>query len=123
MLKAVARSFVCGQQFSLGELSSSTDDCVGPATLQRIFEAVIFNCDASISLCNDKDEPFPTGNKSELVLLQWVEDMRADYTAFRLRHHEAIKCKIDFSFSSERKFMSAIVKVNDGYFLYTKGAS
>ncbi len=101
-----------GQQLSLGELSSSTDGwCngfVGLATLQRIFEAVILNCDLSISFATT---PFPTGNKSELVLLQWFEDMRSDHRAFRLRHHEAIKCKIDFSFSSERKCMSAIVKV------------
>lgn len=120
---AVARSYVCDRHFSLGELPSSAADCIAPAVLQRIFEAVIFNCDVSTSLYNDKDQHAPTGNKTELALLQWAEDMRANYRAFRRLNHEAIKSKIDVPFSSERKCMSAIVKADDGHFLYTKGAS
>jgi Ca2+ transporting ATPase len=121
----VVRTFIGGRHYNYsdGDLPSTTADYMQAAALQRVFEAVIFNCDVSTSLYNDQNQLVPTGNKTELALLQWTEDMRANYRAFRSRNAATFKSKIDFPFSSERKCMSTIVKTDDGHVLYTKGAA
>ncbi len=117
----VMRAYTCERDY--GDSGKMLASALSPEILNKIFGAIIFNCDNSTSLYNDKGQHASTGNKTELALLQWVEDMKADYRKFRSDRAEFIRGKIEFPFSSQRKRMSVMVNSNSGWFLYTKGAS
>ena len=119
----VMRAYVCGKDFG-GAGDAPRDACALPGdVLDRLFASVIFNCDAATSLYNEKGDRALTGNKTELALLKWVEDMKADYRSFRKQKSGDISSRVEFPFSSDRKRMSAVLNSVEGWTVYTKGAS
>jgi len=119
----VMRAYICGKDY--GSSGDSPKDAISLSDeiKDRIFGGVIFNSDNATSLYNDKGEAALTGNKTELALLKWIEDMGADYRNYRKKRTDYIREKIEFPFSSLRKRMSAIVNSPEGWLLFTKGAS
>ena len=67
---------------------------------------------------------FPTqlGNKTECALLGFVMDMKQDYQAVRDEVPEEMLTKV-FTFNSLRKSMSTVIPKENGFRLFTKGAS
>jgi len=119
----VMRAYVCGKDFG-GAGDAPRDACALPGdVLDRLFASVIFNCDAATSLYNEKGDRALTGNKTELALLKWVEDMKADYRSFRKQKSGDISSRVEFPFSSDRKRMSAVLNSVEGWTVYTKGSS
>jgi Ca2+ transporting ATPase len=119
----VMRAYVCECDYGASGDTPAAAAALPSEILQKVFGGVIFNCDTATSLYNDKGQHAPTGNKTELALLKWVEDMKADYRKFRSDRAEFIREKIEFPFSSQRKRMSAMVNSAAGWSLFTKGAS
>jgi Ca2+ transporting ATPase len=119
----VMRAFFCGTDYGSSGNPPKEAASLPNEVKDKIFSGIIFNCDTATALYNDKGEVAPTGNKTELALLKWVEDMGADYRNFRKARAEFIHNKIEFPFSSQRKRMSAMLNSPEGWHLYTKGAS
>jgi len=119
----VMRAFFCGTDYGASGTSPKDATSLTSEVKDKLFGGVIFNCDSATALYNDKGEVAPTGNKTELALLKWVEDMGANYRNFRKDRLEYIQNKIEFPFSSQRKRMSAMLNSAEGWHIYTKGAS
>ena len=119
----VMRAYFCECDYGASGDSPAAAAALPAETLEKLFAGVIFNCDTATSLYNEKGENASTGNKTELALLKWVEDMKADYRKFRSDRAEFIREKVEFPFSSQRKRMSAMINSATGWSLYTKGAS
>jgi Ca2+ transporting ATPase len=119
----VMRAFFCGTDYGASGSTPKDATALSAEVKEKLFSGIIFNCDTATALYNDKGEAALTGNKTELALLKWVEDMGADYRQFRAKRADHIKDKIEFPFSSQRKRMSAMVNSAEGWHLYTKGAS
>ncbi len=66
--------------------------------------------------------PKQIGNKTECGLLGMVMDMGGKYDEIRAKHPAETHTKV-FTFNSARKMMSTVVKHNEGYRLFSKGAS
>jgi P-type Ca2+ transporter type 2B len=62
------------------------------------------------------------GNKTECALLDLVQKWHGSYEQIRQDIPESKLAKV-YTFNSARKMMSTIIERNDGYRLYTKGAS
>jgi Ca2+ transporting ATPase len=120
----VMRAFFCGTDYGAnGQNPPKSASALATDVKEKLFAGIIFNCDTATGLYNEKGEAALTGNKTELALLKWVEDMGADYRTFRKNRAEFIQGKIEFPFSSQRKRMSAILNSAEGWHCYTKGAS
>jgi hypothetical protein len=57
----------------------------------KMFGGIIFICNSATALYNDKGEAAPTGNKTELALLKWVEGIGANYRNYRKDRLEYIR--------------------------------
>lgn len=66
--------------------------------------------------------PKQVGNKTECALLDLVLKWGGSYDQIRHDFPEEKLVKV-YTFNSARKMMSTIVQRDDGYRLYTKGAS
>lgn len=66
--------------------------------------------------------PKQLGNKTECALLGFVMDMKQDYQAVRDEVPEEMLTKV-FTFNSVRKSMSTVIPKENGFRLFTKGAS
>lgn len=62
------------------------------------------------------------GNKTECALLDLVEKWDGSYDQIRQDNPEGKLVKV-YTFNSARKMMSTIIQRDDGYRVYTKGAS
>ena len=62
------------------------------------------------------------GNKTECALLDLVLKWGGSYETIRQNFPEKRLVKV-YTFNSARKMMSTIIQRDDGYRLYTKGAS
>ena len=62
------------------------------------------------------------GNKTECALLDLVRKWGGSYDQIRQDIPEAKLVKV-FTFNSARKMMSTIIQRDDGFRVYTKGAS
>jgi len=62
------------------------------------------------------------GNKTECALLGFVLDLEQDYEKEREAMPEERIHKV-YTFNSVRKSMSTVIPSNNGYTLFTKGAS
>ncbi len=119
----VMRAYFCERDYGASGDSPAAAAALPAEILHKLFGGIIFNCDTASSLYNDKGQYAPTGNKTELALLKWVEDLKADYRKFRSDRADFIREKIEFPFSSQRKRMSVMINSDSGWSLYTKGAS
>ncbi len=119
----VMRAYVCGKDYGSSNDAPRDARALPADVLQWVVASVVLNCDSATSLYNDKGQRALTGNKTELALLMWVEDMNADYRNFRKQRSVDISSRIEFPFSSQRKRMSSVLNSPEGQVLYTKGAS
>jgi P-type Ca2+ transporter type 2B len=119
----VVRAYVCDKDYGSSGQTLGDARALRVDVLQQVFASVICNCDSATSLYNDKGQRVPTGNKTELALLKWVEDLNADYRSFRKKRSVDFASKIEFPFSSLRKRMSSLMNSPEGWVLYTTGAS
>jgi Ca2+ transporting ATPase len=62
------------------------------------------------------------GNKTECALLGLVQNWGGSYDEIRKQIPEDKLAKV-YTFNSARKMMSTVVQREDGYRVYTKGAS
>uniref|UniRef100_A0A0K0ED38 Calcium-transporting ATPase n=1 Tax=Strongyloides stercoralis TaxID=6248 RepID=A0A0K0ED38_STRER len=62
------------------------------------------------------------GNKTECSMLGFVLDLGKSYQDIRKHFPEENHFKV-YTFNSQRKSMSTVVKIDDGYRVFTKGAS
>lgn len=66
--------------------------------------------------------PKQIGNKTECALLDLIQKLDGSYEDIRQKIPESHLVKV-YTFSSDRKMMSTIIQRDEGYRLYTKGAS
>ena len=66
--------------------------------------------------------PKQVGNKTECALLGLVLNWGGSYDDIRRTYPEKRLVKV-YTFNSARKMMSTIIQRDDGYRVYTKGAS
>lgn len=71
---------------------------------------------------DDAGLPKQVGNKTECALLDLVLKWGGSYEDIRRTFPESRLVKV-YTFNSARKMMSVIIQRDDGYRLYTKGAS
>jgi magnesium-transporting ATPase (P-type) len=62
------------------------------------------------------------GNKTECALLGFVLELGQEYEGIRLTHPDSSFHKL-YTFNSARKSMSTVIKIENGYRVFTKGAS
>ncbi len=70
----------------------------------------------------DGNLPKQVGNKTECALLGLVQNWGGSYDKIRQDIPEGKLVKV-YTFNSARKMMSTIIQRDDGYRVYTKGAS
>ncbi|CAF1094635.1 unnamed protein product [Adineta ricciae] len=95
--------------------------------LPLLFEAVTVNSNYTSKIEKSKDKedgslPKQVGNKTECALLDLVQKWGGSYDEVRKNFPEDKLVKV-YTFNSARKMMSTIIEREDGYRLYTKGAS
>jgi len=62
------------------------------------------------------------GNKTECALLGFVNDLGLNYEDYRVEVPEEQLFKV-YTFNSVRKSMSTVVKLSNGFRVFSKGAS
>uniref|UniRef100_UPI00398F3052 plasma membrane calcium-transporting ATPase 2 isoform X2 n=1 Tax=Pristiophorus japonicus TaxID=55135 RepID=UPI00398F3052 len=101
-------------------------DAIPSKTLDMLVNAISLNSAyTSKILPPEKDIGLPrqVGNKTECGLLGLVLDLKRDYQTVRDQTPEEKLYKV-YTFNSERKSMSTVIKMQDGSFrMYSKGAS
>ncbi|XP_072136410.1 plasma membrane calcium-transporting ATPase 2 isoform X1 [Mobula birostris] len=97
--------------------SKSLDMLVNAISLNSAYTSKILPPDKDVGL------PRQVGNKTECGLLGLILDLKQDYQAVRDITPEEKLYKV-YTFNSERKSMSTVIKMPDGSFrMYSKGAS
>lgn len=71
---------------------------------------------------DDGGLPKQVGNKTECALLDLTQRWGGSYDKIRQDYPEAKLVKV-YTFNSARKMMSVIIQRDDGFRVYTKGAS
>ncbi|CAB1436310.1 unnamed protein product, partial [Pleuronectes platessa] len=99
---------------------------INPRTLDLLVNAISINSAYTSKILPPDVEgglAKQVGNKTECGLLGFVLDLKRDYTTVRDQIPEERLYKV-YTFNSERKSMSTVIKQPDGSFrLYSKGAS
>ncbi|CAF4705876.1 unnamed protein product, partial [Rotaria sp. Silwood1] len=94
--------------------------------LPLLFEAISVNTNYTSKIEESKKDdgglPKQIGNKTECALLGLVQQWGGSYDRIRQDTPEQKLVKV-YTFNSARKMMSTIIQRNDGYRVYTKGAS
>ncbi|CAF0899609.1 unnamed protein product [Didymodactylos carnosus] len=88
-------------------------------------EAMTVNTNYTSKIEDAGDEgglPKQVGNKTECALLDFVQTWGGSYDDIRQNIPENKLVKV-YTFNSARKMMSTVIEKDDGYRLYTKGAS
>ncbi|XP_069793369.1 plasma membrane calcium-transporting ATPase 2 isoform X2 [Narcine bancroftii] len=97
--------------------SKSLDMLVNAISLNSAYTSKILPPDKDIGL------PRQVGNKTECGLLGFILDLKRDYQTIRDLTPEEKLYKV-YTFNSERKSMSTVIRMQDGSFrMYSKGAS
>ncbi|CAF3524989.1 unnamed protein product [Rotaria sp. Silwood1] len=99
---------------------------VNQEVLPLLFEAISVNTNYTSKIEESKQDdgglPKQIGNKTECALLGLVQNWGGSYDRIRRDIPEKKLVKV-YVFNSVRKMMSTIIQRNDGYRVYTKGAS
>ncbi|CAF0973525.1 unnamed protein product [Rotaria sordida] len=99
---------------------------VNQEILPLLFEAISVNTNYTSKIEESKKDdgglPKQIGNKTECALLGLVQNWDGSYDRIRQDISEDKLVKV-YTFNSARKMMSTIIQRNDGYRVYTKGAS
>ncbi|CAF3326610.1 unnamed protein product [Rotaria socialis] len=116
------------QSFVTGKLSEQLPppEEVNQELLPLLFEAISVNTNYTSKIEASKPEegglPKQIGNKTECALLDLVQRWGGSYDQIRQDIPEEKLVKV-YTFNSARKMMSTIIQRNDGFRVYTKGAS
>ncbi|XP_072438259.1 plasma membrane calcium-transporting ATPase 2 isoform X16 [Chiloscyllium punctatum] len=101
-------------------------DALPSKTLDMLVNAISLNSAYTSKILPPEKEvalPRQVGNKTECGLLGLVLDLKRDYQTVRDQTPEEKLYKV-YTFNSERKSMSTVIKMQDGSFrMYSKGAS
>ncbi|XP_038668559.1 plasma membrane calcium-transporting ATPase 2 isoform X13 [Scyliorhinus canicula] len=101
-------------------------DVLSTKTLDVLVNAISLNSAYTSKILPPEKEvglPRQVGNKTECGLLGLVLDLKRDYQTVREQTPEEKLYKV-YTFNSERKSMSTVIKMQDGSFrMYSKGAS
>ncbi|XP_072328725.1 plasma membrane calcium-transporting ATPase 2 isoform X7 [Scyliorhinus torazame] len=101
-------------------------DALPSKTLDVLVNAISLNSAYTSKILPPEKEvglPRQVGNKTECGLLGLVLDLKRDYQTVREQTPEEKLYKV-YTFNSERKSMSTVIKMQDGSFrMYSKGAS
>ncbi|XP_052827689.1 plasma membrane calcium-transporting ATPase 2 isoform X3 [Octopus bimaculoides] len=98
---------------------------INPAISNILIHTIAINSGYTSKVILSKDAstlPTQIGNKTECSLLGFVLDLGQDYDALREETPVDKIYKI-YTFNSVRKSMSTVLKLEEGFRLYTKGAS
>ncbi|CAF2314056.1 unnamed protein product [Rotaria sp. Silwood2] len=99
---------------------------VNQQVLQLLFESISVNTNYTSKIEESKQDdgglPKQIGNKTECALLDLVRKWGGSYDRIRQDIPEEKLVKV-YTFNSARKMMSTIIQRDDGYRVYTKGAS
>uniref|UniRef100_UPI00358F3D1B plasma membrane calcium-transporting ATPase 2-like n=2 Tax=Myxine glutinosa TaxID=7769 RepID=UPI00358F3D1B len=100
-------------------------DLISESTLHLLVNGIALNCAYTTNIQppeRDGGLPRQLGNKTECALLGFVLDLHRDYQAVRAACPEEHLYKV-YTFNSERKSMTTVVRTSQGFRLYSKGAS
>ncbi|CAM4791578.1 unnamed protein product [Rotaria magnacalcarata] len=99
---------------------------VNQDVLPLLFESICVNSNYTSKIEEPKKEdaglPKQIGNKTECALLDLVKQWNGSYDEIREKIPQDSLTKV-YTFNSARKMMSTIIQRDQGYRLYTKGAS
>ncbi|GAB1599825.1 plasma membrane calcium-transporting ATPase 2 isoform X8 [Argonauta hians] len=98
---------------------------INPFISRLLIHAIAINSGYTSKVILSKDGsslPTQLGNKTECALLGFVLDLGQDYDSLREETPVDKIYKI-YTFNSVRKSMSTVLKIDEGFRLYTKGAS
>ncbi|XP_055504236.1 plasma membrane calcium-transporting ATPase 2 isoform X7 [Leucoraja erinacea] len=118
----VVQAYICDAHYK----EVPEPDALPAKSLDILVNAISLNSAyTSKILPPEKDVGLPrqVGNKTECGLLGFVLDLKRDYQAVRDLTPEEKLYKV-YTFNSERKSMSTVIRMQDGSFrMYSKGAS
>ncbi|CAF3983316.1 unnamed protein product, partial [Rotaria sp. Silwood2] len=118
----VVQSYITGKHSE--QLPNAEE--VNQEVLPLLFEAISVNTNYTSKIEESKQDdgglPKQIGNKTDCALLGLVQNWGGSYDRIRQDIPEEKLVKV-YIFNSARKMMSTIIQRNDGYRVYTKGAS
>jgi len=88
----------------------------GKLKVEKVYTTDEENTILNAILCNDSDGE--RGDPLEIALIKWVEENNIDWIKIR----EEYKREIDIPFDTQKRYMAVIVKKDEKYILYIKGA-
>ncbi|XP_042315274.1 LOW QUALITY PROTEIN: plasma membrane calcium-transporting ATPase 1-like [Sceloporus undulatus] len=101
-------------------------DLIHPTMLNYLLKSISVNCAYTSKILPPEKEgglPCQIGNKTECALLGLLLELNQNYEAVRIKIPEEKLYKV-YTFNSDRKSMSTVLKNEDGSFqLFSKGAS
>lgn len=104
--------------FSLDGMDFQGKPEIPQETLDLLGEAICNNTNAFMTVKPGKTEPTYVGTSTECALMKFSADCGYDYRVIRENH----PCVATHEFNSTRKRMSVVVRHNNGFRCYAKGA-
>ncbi|DBA01641.1 TPA: hypothetical protein N0F65_010292 [Lagenidium giganteum] len=117
----VVQGWILGRVFGREELEQHSELPVDKEALKQLMVNVAVNTSAFLQKTGDSYQV--RGSKTEGALLLWMDQRKSLYASLRIKHFRPLQGDRLFPFSSEKKTMSAIVRVDDGFKLFCKGAA
>ncbi|DBA03450.1 TPA: hypothetical protein N0F65_002858, partial [Lagenidium giganteum] len=120
----VVEGWILGQYFTADTLKQHQGRLpVDQKALRALMTNISVNSSAYLKDVNGTS--VVQGNKTEGAMLLWMEKNNASYRTLRKANFQPARGDRLFPFSSEKKTMSALVKLEDGsgYRLFSKGAA
>ncbi|CAF2413402.1 unnamed protein product [Rotaria sp. Silwood2] len=107
---------------TMGNASTICSDKTGTLTTNRMTAVQCYITGRSEAKQDEGGLPKQIGNKTECALLDLVQKWNGSYNEIRGKFPEDKLVKV-YTFNSARKMMSTVIQRDEGYRLYTKGAS
>ncbi|RWS14795.1 plasma membrane calcium-transporting ATPase 3-like protein [Dinothrombium tinctorium] len=119
----VVQAYICGEHYK----TIPKYEQLPPNVAYQLIEGISVNSSYTSRVLppdNPGELPKPVGNKTECALLGFVLDLGKDYQTIRDEITEDKFYKV-YTFNSVRKSMSTVIQLknNEGFRVYTKGAS
>ncbi|XP_013789247.1 plasma membrane calcium-transporting ATPase 1-like, partial [Limulus polyphemus] len=117
----VVQSYICGTS---NKTSPKYED-LPPNVAEKILYGISVNCAYTSRILaphNPGELPQQVGNKTECALLSFVVELGRSYQSVRDDITEEKLHKV-YTFNSVRKSMSTVIPIENGFRVYTKGAS
>ncbi|XP_076344355.1 plasma membrane calcium-transporting ATPase 2-like isoform X3 [Tachypleus tridentatus] len=117
----VVQSYICGTRYKTTPKYENLPSNIA----EKILGCISVNCAYTSRILppdNPGDLPKQVGNKTECALLGFILDLGRDYQTVRDEIPEEKLHKV-YTFNSVRKSMSTVIPIENGFRVYTKGAS